>query len=88
MTIVDRSNTNWTPWPRLAGIPQRFQVFGGVAAIMGAAALLFQFRASRANVPSTLTKEWKDATKKSFEAKEREAADPVVMNPITASRKN
>lgn len=44
MTAVDRSNTNWTPWPRLAGIPHRLQVIGGVLGIMTAAGLLFQYR--------------------------------------------
>lgn len=44
MAGVDRSGTNWTPWPRLAGIPQRLQVVGGVACIMGAAGVMFAIR--------------------------------------------
>ncbi|PXF42040.1 hypothetical protein BWQ96_08248 [Gracilariopsis chorda] len=87
MTVVDRSNTNWTPWPRLAAIPQRFQLIGGVAAIMGAAALLLKARTSRAPVPSTINKEWQDATDAASHAKEREAADPIVLNPISKSMK-
>lgn len=47
MKVVDRSNTNWTPWPRLSGIPPKYQVIGGVACIMGAAAVLSKYRQSK-----------------------------------------
>jgi Cytochrome c oxidase subunit IV len=87
MTFVDRSNTNWSPWPRLAGIPQRLQVVGGVAAILATAGVLFTVRKSVSPpLPKTMEKEWKDATAQMSEAKEREAAGPVMVNPITRSR--
>lgn len=34
-----------------------------------------------------MTKEWEEATEKRSYVKEREAADPVVLNPITKSLK-
>jgi hypothetical protein len=87
MSFVDRSNTNWTPWPRLSGIPPRLQVIGGIVTIFAAAGVLHTIsRKSGPPLPKTLSKEWKDATVKSYEAKEREAAGPVVLNPITRSR--
>jgi hypothetical protein len=89
MPFVDRSNTNWTPWPRLSGIPQRLQVIGGIVTIFAAAGVLHTLsRRSGPPLPRTLSKEWKDATVKSYEAKEREAAGPIVLNPITRSREN
>jgi hypothetical protein len=89
MPFVDRSNTNWTPWPRLSGIPQRLQVIGGIVTIFAAAGVLHTMsRRSGPPLPRTLSKEWKDATVKSYEAKEREAAGPIVLNPITRSREN
>jgi hypothetical protein len=89
MSFVDRSNTNWTPWPRLAGIPQRLQVVGGVAAIMATAGVLYNIRKSVAPPPpKTLSKDWADATAKMNEAKEREAGGPVIVNPITRSRED
>lgn len=44
MAVIDRTGTEWTPWPRLAGVPRRLQIVGGVAAIMGAAGVLMQYR--------------------------------------------
>lgn len=44
MSFVDRSNTNWTPWPRLAHLPQRVVLVGGVATIMAGAAVMFKLR--------------------------------------------
>lgn len=44
MTGIDRSGTEWTPWPRLAGVPRRLQIVGGVAGIMIAAGVLLQYR--------------------------------------------
>lgn len=86
MSYVDRSNTEWAP-RYLQGVPKRFAVVGGVLAIAGTAAVLNSIRRSVAPPPpSTMTKEWKDATVKSLEAKEREAAGPVVVNPIARSR--
>jgi len=41
---VDRSGTNRLPWPSLARVSPNVQVAGGVAAIMGAAAILWQYR--------------------------------------------
>lgn len=38
-------------------------------------------------LPSTMSKEWDDATKNKNLEKEREAAGPVIMNPITRSIK-
>lgn len=86
MTFVDRSNTNWTPFPRLAGVPQRVQVATGVLAIAaGAAGMMYLKTKLSAPLPSTMSKEWKDATKELGNAKEREAAGPVVLNPISRS---
>lgn len=83
---MDRSGTNWTPFPRLAGIPHRVQVVGGVLIMMGAAYITVQMRQrSGGKLPTTMTKEWEEAAKKSMDAKEREAADPVVLNPISKS---
>lgn len=84
MSFVDRSNTEWTPWPRLARVPRQLQVVGGVAAIIGTAAALFGLRAYLAPpLPRTMSKEWQEATKEMGKAKEREAAGPVELNPIT-----
>lgn len=85
MDRIDRSNTNWTPWPRLNFIPQKFQVIGGVSTIMFSAFLMLKWRQSAAGkLPSTINKEWEAATEKLSEGKETESgADPVVMNPIT-----
>lgn len=81
---VDRSNTNWTPWPRLAFLPHRVQVIGGVATIMGGAFLIMKWRMSVGTLPSTMTKEWKEAAEKESYAKPTEAGgNPVVLNPIT-----
>lgn len=44
MTVIDRSGTEWTPWPRLAFVPRRLQIIGGVAGIMCAAGVLLQYR--------------------------------------------
>ncbi|CDF34276.1 unnamed protein product [Chondrus crispus] len=87
MTVVDRSGTDWTPWPRLAGVPKRLQIVGGVAAIMGAAGVFFEWRRRVGGpLPSTVTKEWQEATAKRSEAMPMESnADPVVLNPITKS---
>lgn len=86
MSYVDRSNTDWAP-RYLQGVPRRVAVFGGVLAIAGTAAVLNNMRRSVApKPPSTVSKEWEDATAKSFEAKDREAAGPVVVNPISRSR--
>jgi Cytochrome c oxidase subunit IV len=87
MSFVDRSNTNWTPFPRLAGIPQRLQVVGGIVTIFIGAGILHRISMkSGPPLPKTMSKEWKEATVKSYEGKEREAAGPVVLNPITRSR--
>lgn len=84
MTFVDRSNTNWTPWPRLAHLPQRVQVAGGVGAIICGAYLIMQWRSSVGVMPGTMSKEWQAATEKESYAKPMESgADPVVLNPIT-----
>lgn len=84
MAHVDRSNTNWTPWPRLAHLSQRVQVVGGVASIMFGAFLIMQWRNRNAKLPSTMTKEWQEATEKESYGKATESgADPVVINPIT-----
>lgn len=82
---IDRSNTEWTPWPRLSHIPQRVQVAGGVVAIMGAALLAMEYRKRVAGkLPHTVTKEWEDATEELSRAKPTESgADPLVLNPIT-----
>lgn len=86
-SYVDRSNTNWSPWPRLSGVPQRLQVIGGIGAIMTTAYVLYSVRKSVAPPPpATMSKEWQEATKKRMEAAPREAAGPVAMNPITRSR--
>lgn len=86
---VDRSNTNWSPWPRLARVPMQLQVFGGVMAIMGAAGVMYTIRKAAAPPPpTTLNKEWSEATKKRFEENPREAAGPVRMNPISRSRED
>jgi Protein of unknown function (DUF1138)/Cytochrome c oxidase subunit IV len=85
--FVDRSNTEWTPWPRLAKVPRNLQVVGGVLAIMSTAGVLYNLRkASAPPPPKTLSKEWSDATKARFEANPREAAGPVRVNPITRAR--
>lgn len=85
--FVDRSNTNWSPWPRLAKVPQQMQVLGGVLTIMGSAYVLYSVRKATAPPPpKTLSKEWADETKKRFEANPREAAGPVRVNPISRSR--
>ena len=43
--FVDRSNTNWTPWPRLAKVmSHNAQVVLGVGMIMGAAGLMMMWR--------------------------------------------
>lgn len=85
MERFDRSNTNWTPWPRLAHVPQRFQVIGGVATIMFGGYLMMKWRTSvGGKMPTTMTKEWQDATAELGKAKEMESgAEPVVMNPIS-----
>lgn len=85
MSFVDRSNTNWTPWPRLAKVPQNVQVVGGIASIMFSAYVMLKWRQSKAGpLPSTISKEWADETEKLSNAKETESgAEPLVMNPIT-----
>lgn len=84
MSYVDHSNTDWTPWPRLGRLPHRVQVAVGVAGIISAAAVLFKVREYMSPpLPRTMSKEWQDATKKMNEAKDREAAGPVVINPIS-----
>lgn len=87
---VDRSNTNWTPWPRLAHIPHRVQVVGGVAIIISSAYAMMKWRTHvGGKLPSTITKEWEEATDKLSYAKPTESgADPVVLNPITKSLKD
>lgn len=44
--VVDRSGTNRLPWPSLARVSPNVQVAGGVAAIMGAAAVMWSYRRS------------------------------------------
>ncbi|OSX79003.1 hypothetical protein BU14_0093s0045 [Porphyra umbilicalis] len=79
---VDRSGTNRLPWPSLARVSPNVQVAGGVAAIMGAAAILWQYRRQVGTVPSTRTDEWRAARAKMDMAKERVAGEPVEVNPI------
>lgn len=89
MTFVDQSNTNWTPWPRLANVPQRAQVVGGVATIMFSAFLMMQWRRRSGTKPITMSKEWREATEKESNAKPTESgADPVVMNPISKAMRD
>jgi hypothetical protein len=85
--FVDRSNTEWSPWPRLAKVPKQLQVVGGVVAIMATAGVLYSVRKAAAPPPpGTMSKEWEDATKKRLEAAPREAAGPVRVNPISRAR--
>lgn len=42
--VVDRSGTNRLPWSSLARVSPNVQVAGGVAAIMGAAAVMWSYR--------------------------------------------
>lgn len=42
--VVDRSGTNRLPWSSLARVSPNVQVAGGVAAIMGAAAIMWSYR--------------------------------------------
>lgn len=85
MISMDQSNTNWSPFPRLANVPQRVQVVGGVATIMFGAFLMLQWRRSAgAKLPETMSKEWREAEEKLSYAKPTESGgDPVVINPIT-----
>lgn len=85
MDRIDKSNTNWTPWTRLSHIPQRYQVIGGVAAIMGGALLMSEFRRRvSGKLPSTISKEWEDKTEELSQGKPTESgADPLVLNPIS-----
>lgn len=85
MEKIDRSNTNWTPWPRLSNVPQRVQVIGGVATIIGGAYVMFRWRqAVGGKLPATVSKEWEEASEKIKQAAPMESgADPVVLNPIS-----
>ncbi|KAK1861777.1 hypothetical protein I4F81_004357 [Pyropia yezoensis] len=84
---VDRSGTNRLPWPSLARVAPNVQVAGGVAAILGAAAVLFAYRRSVATTPRTMSDEWREATVKMDLAKERVAGEPVEVNPIRHAAK-
>lgn len=82
---IDKSNTDWTPWPRLSHIPQRVQVAGGVAVIMGLAFLAVEYRRRvSGKLPISVNKEWEEAAEKLSYGKPTESgADPLVLNPIT-----
>lgn len=82
---IDKSNTEWSPFVRLSTVPQRFQVFAGVAAIMGGALLAMEYRRRvSGKLPRTVNKEWEEETEKLSYGKPTESgADPLVINPIT-----
>ncbi|KAK1862402.1 hypothetical protein I4F81_004976 [Pyropia yezoensis] len=80
--VVDRSGTNRLPWSSLARVSPNVQVAGGVAAIMGAAAVMWSYRRTVATTPRTVNDEWRAARAKMDLSKERVAGEPVEVNPI------
>ncbi|KAK1316759.1 hypothetical protein QJS10_CPA05g00796 [Acorus calamus] len=66
------------------------KIIGGVAASFAVAyacdVLISDTKLFGGSTPSTITKEWWEATDKKFQAWPRTAGPPVVMNPI--SRQN
>ncbi|GAB0494772.1 hypothetical protein MMPV_006068 [Pyropia vietnamensis] len=63
------------------------EVAGGVAAIMGAAAVMWSYRRAVATTPRTVNEEWQAARAKMDLAKERVAGEPVEVNPIRHAAK-
>mmetsp|Transcript_33989 Transcript_33989/g.83294 ORF Transcript_33989/g.83294 Transcript_33989/m.83294 type:complete len:86 (+) Transcript_33989:66-323(+) len=82
MAIVDRSGTDWSPWRGSF----RGQFIAGSLGIFGVAYGLWWYQRINRNIPRTVNKEWEEATKKLNMAKPREAAGPVMVNPIMRYR--
>ncbi|KAA8496550.1 hypothetical protein FVE85_0279 [Porphyridium purpureum] len=87
MVGVDNSCTDYQVFPdRIHKLPQRVQVWGGTAILVGLGTAIYLYKRANRKVGRTGTKEWHDATLAMMPAWPREAAGPVEMNPIRRRR--
>ncbi|KAK4530864.1 hypothetical protein CCYA_CCYA06G1721 [Cyanidiococcus yangmingshanensis] len=84
---LDRTGTNWHPWPAVARLPKTVQILGGVGLSLVFAYTMVGFSRRLGSTPRTTEEDWKAETEKRALSKEREAGEPTVLNPISRSFK-
>jgi hypothetical protein len=84
---MNRTGTDWHPWPAVARFPKSVQLLGGVGLSLVFAYTMVEFSRRIGSRPRTVVEDWQAETEKRALQKEREAGEPTVLNPISRSFK-